>query len=353
MIVLDGRPVLVMWRATERHAAMLVAFGDRILPPQTAALAWRLTDPEGRPMAGSTGTFPRAVVRIVGDSADPWTLQVAAPADSTASAGSRRFIAAMVASMLAFVWAASYFIGRAIRREARAARMQSEFVNAVSHEFRSPLTTIRQMAEMLETGRVASPARRDEYYRMIASESARLQHLVETLLNFGRTQHPGGHRFADIPVSSVIAAAVRDVQVQAAGKGTQVVVEGAPNDATIRGDETSLRLAISNLVDNAVKYSPDGSIVRISCRLDNACAVISVADAGPGIPHAEQPDVFRKFVRGRAAVEGNIKGTGLGLALVQEIMRAHHGEVALESEPGRGSVFTLRLPLAAPAGLPS
>ncbi len=344
----DGRGVLVMWRTNETHTALLAAFEERFLSQPVAGLRWHLADPEGRVIAGTPASQARSVVRLVGHADYPWTLHVtAAPGAATIARGPRAVQLTMVAATLCFVWAAAYFIGRAIRREARVARLQSDFVAAVSHEFRSPLTTIRQMAEMLETGRVTAAERRDTYYRMIASESARLQRLVETLLDFGRMEADAGqYRFIEIEAAAIAAAAVRDVEAQAEGKGTRIETDGPVQGVLVDGDEASLRLALSNLIDNAVKYSPAGSVVRVAWHLTSDRAVLSVSDTGPGIPRSEQADVFRKFVRGRAAIDSHINGTGIGLSLVAEIARAHNGEIRLDSDAGRGSVFTLRLPAA-------
>lgn len=348
IVAQDGRNVLVMWRKNETHAALLVAFEDRFLGQRGPELRWHLADPEGRIIAGSPAPLTRSVVRIVGQTDQPWTLHVSERTGVPSHArGPRAVQLAMMGAMLAFVWAAAYFIGRALQREAKVVRLQSEFVAAVSHEFRSPLTTIRQMAEMLETGRVGPGSRRDTYYRMIAGESARLQQLVETLLNFGKMDAGAGqYRFVTIEASAIAAGAARDVEAQAAGKGTRIEMSGPAEGMAIRADETSLRLAVSNVVDNAVKYSPAGATVRIAWGVEAGRAVLSVSDTGPGIPRSEQPHIFRKFVRGRAAIDSHIKGTGVGLALVAEIVRAHHGEVRLDSDPGRGSVFALLLPLA-------
>lgn len=349
----DGRNVLVIWRAAGRHAAMLAAFEDRFFPPQAQGFHWTISDPEGRVIAGVPGSAQRSVIRVVGGAADPWMLHVtAAPEPAAAVSQSSAVLLAMMIATLCFVWTASYFIGRAIRREAKVAQMQSDFVSAVSHEFRSPLTTIRQMAELLDTGRVGAADRRETYYRMIARESARLQHLVETLLNFGKMQEGAvRYRLVDVEAAAIVAGAVRDIEMQAAGRGTRVVMRTDADGLLIRGDETALRLAVSNLIDNAVKYSPAGSVVHVASRIEEGRAAISVADSGPGIPLPEQPDIFRKFVRGRAAVEASIKGTGVGLSLVQEIVRAHGGEIRLDSDPGRGSMFTILLPRAGqPAG---
>lgn len=347
MVEAGGRRVLVMWRAAERRAALVAAFEEQVFSRQTAGFEWHLSDPDGRVIAGTPAPGARSAIRIVGGASDPWTLRVVEAGRPAAAAGvSRAMLPAMTTATLCFVWAASYFMCRAIRREAKVARLQSDFVSAVSHEFRSPLTTIRQMAEMLETERVPGAERRAMYYRMIAGEAGRLQHLVETLLNFGKMQEGAArYQHAEIEAGVVAAAAACDVAAQAASRGTRIVVSGETDRTPVRGDETALRLAVSNLVDNAVKYSPAQSTVRIASRIEDGRAVITVTDSGPGIPLSEQPDIFRRFVRGRAAIEANIKGTGVGLALVQEIVRAHGGEIRLDSYPGRGSVFTILLPL--------
>ena len=114
----------------------------------------------------------------------------------------------------------------------------------------------------------------------------------------------------------------------------------------VRADQSALSVALSNLIDNAIKYSPGEPTVWVRWRKDQDRAAISVVDRGVGIPRSEQQSIFGKFVRGRAALDANIKGTGVGLAIVQQIVAAHGGEIRVESEPGRGSTFTLLLPAA-------
>jgi signal transduction histidine kinase len=251
----------------------------------------------------------------------------------------------MVVAMLAFLWGAMYFMARALRREAAVARLQSDFVAAVSHEFRSPLTTIRQMAEMLEADRVPSSERRKAYYQVLAGEASRLQRLVETLLNFGRME-AGAARYTltEVDLAEIVRRVVDDIE-PAGVQGKRVAVTGSGTGPLVNADTSALAVAIRNVIDNALKYSPDGSGVRVDWDQDDSCAHVRVIDAGIGIPRSEQHAIFDKFVRGRAAIDGNVAGTGVGLAMVRQILRAHGGDIAVESEAGQGSTFTLTVPL--------
>jgi signal transduction histidine kinase len=245
-------------------------------------------------------------------------------------------------------------MARAIRQEAAVARLQSDFVAAVSHEFRSPLTTIRQMAEMLEMDRLPTEERRHEYYRVLAGEAARLQRLVETLLNFGRME-AGAERyqFVDVDAAALVRAVVHDIEPQAHDAGTQVEISGMDAGMCVLADESALSVALRNLIDNAIRYSPSGSTVWVQLKNERDRAAICVVDQGVGIPRAEQHAIFRKFVRGRAAIDANVKGTGVGLSIVQQIVLAHGGEIRLDSETGRGSTFTVLLPTRPPKEKPS
>jgi two-component system sensor histidine kinase SenX3 len=113
----------------------------------------------------------------------------------------------------------------------------------------------------------------------------------------------------------------------------------------VRADHSALAVALRNLIDNAIKYSPGQPTVWVRWRAEGTRAAICVVDRGVGVPRSEQRTIFRKFVRGRAAIEANIKGTGVGLSMVQQIVAAHGGEVRVESAPGQGSTFTVLLPV--------
>jgi two-component system phosphate regulon sensor histidine kinase PhoR len=340
--------VLVLWRSNGTSTAAMAADADRFFePPATMSTAWQLVDPEGRRISGRAAAPPDALARIIGNSEYPWTLYTWMEAPDGTDTRSRATLLAMMGAMLAFVWGASYFMARAIRREAAVARLQSDFVAAVSHEFRSPLTTVRQMAEMLDDDRVLTDGRRHQYYRILAAEAARLQRLVETLLNFGRMEAGAErYRFVDLDAAALVREVVDDIEPHARASGKAIEIDGPDVAIRVHADQSALAMALRNLIDNAIKYSPGEPTVWVRCRKERDGAAICVIDRGVGISRSEQRAIFGKFVRGRAAVEANIKGTGVGLSMVQQIVTAHGGTIRLESEPGGGSTFTLLLPLA-------
>ena len=344
----DGpRGILVMWRRSAAVTAVMAAFLDAFLPAAPADTAWHLADPGGRWIAGSPVVPANAAApRVVGDSEYAWVLHVGSAGLARTTKTGEGTLIAMVAAMLVFLWGAMYFMARALRREAAVARLQSDFVAAVSHEFRSPLTTIRQMAEMLEADRVPSSQRRQAYYRVLAGEASRLQRLVETLLNFGRME-AGAARYTltEVDLAEIVRRVVDDIE-PAGVQGNRVAVTGSGNGPLVNADASALAVAIRNVIDNALKYSPDGSAVRVDWDQDDSRAHVRVTDAGIGIPRSEQHAIFDKFVRGRAAIDGNVAGTGVGLAMVRQILRAHGGDIAVESEVGQGCTFTLTVPLA-------
>jgi signal transduction histidine kinase len=343
----DGRNVLVLWRSSGDRCALLAAFAQGFFTlPASGAVAWQLADPEGHVISGDVAAPASSVARVIGDSDYPWTVHVWTASQSAARArSSGTILIAMMAAMLLFVWGAAYFIARAIRREAAVAGLQSDFVAAVSHEFRSPLTTIRQMTEMLEMDRLPTEERRRKYYRVLAGEAARLQRLVETLLNFGRME-AGAERyqFVDVDARALVRKVVDEIEPQARDAGKRIELGGLDTRIAVRGDASALAVALRNLIDNAIKYSPTRPTVSVHCGSEHGRAAIAVVDRGVGIPRSEQQAIFRKFVRGRAAIDANIKGTGVGLSMVQQIVLAHGGEIRLESEAGKGSTFTILLP---------
>ena len=137
----------------------------------------------------------------------------------------------------------------------------------------------------------------------------------------------------------------REIAPQARDSGKEIETRGPESGVRVRGDADALALAVRNLIDNAIKYSPGCPTVWVECNSENGRTVIRVVDQGLGIARSEQAVIFRKFVRGQAAVDSNVKGTGVGLAMVRHILAAHGGEIRLESEPGSGSTFTLLFPV--------
>lgn len=242
--------------------------------------------------------------------------------------------------------AARYFIASAIARELAVAQMQSDFVASVSHEFRTPLTSLSQLTEILLEGRVSGEERRETYYQAMARQTERLRRLVESLLDFGRMEAGvSPYKMELIDACTLIRSVVGQFQQEAARIGYHVELELDGFAASITGDRDALTNAVWNLLDNAVKYSPHCRTVWVGVDFGPRYLGIRVRDRGLGIPSGEQRDVFRKFIRGSGAKLECIPGTGIGLAMVRHIVEAHRGEIQLQSTPGEGSTFTVLLPM--------
>ena len=348
-IWIDDRPLFTMWRSDAERRAVMLAQPETILHqmPTGDGILCAAVDGEGRVVAGRRESGRPSAVRTASESELPWTLQVTALpgfGQPHLLAG-ERFLLLGIAVMVLFLLAGAYFIARAIRREMEVSRMQSDFVSAVSHEFRSPLTSMRQLSEILAFGRVPSEDRRHLYYETLVRETVRLQRLVEALLNFGRMEAGARqYRFEELDAARLVRSVAAEFEPQIAGCGRHIELAGTEAGCRIEADPEAMAVALRNLVDNALKYSPGQPVVWIEWGLDRDFVAIRVRDQGAGIAASERKAIFRKFVRGRAAVEANVKGSGVGLAMVRHIVDAHGGAITVDSEPGRGSTFTMLLP---------
>ncbi len=337
---------LVMWRAAPSRLTALFAPAGWLdaglkLPADARDIRWRLADSDSPP-----GPEPN-VARSLADAQLPGKLEFSTVSPVSNRGISRPLWIAAVALMLSLVLAGAYAMFRGVSRELQVAQLQTDFVSAVSHEFRSPLTSLRGIAELLADGRLPDDARRAQSYVFLERETGRLQRLVDDLLDFGRMESGRKqYRIQPHEVFGLVRAAVADFREEALAGGFQVEVDLDSHPATIEADEESLRYAIRNLLENAVKYSPVCRTVWVEGRLNHRQVAISVRDRGMGVDPRERRQIFQKFVRGAEAKKAGIKGTGIGLSMVRQIVDACGGEVRLESEAGAGSTFTILLPLA-------
>jgi signal transduction histidine kinase len=352
----DSDAFVSVWRNTPNGTAAIVAHIDVLTTSLGESLksfraTARFQDSTGRVLWGEPLSAPQMITRNTREAGLPWSLQIA-PADRAAlqqAAASRgNLFAAGFVSMLLVVSSASYFVFRAVNRELQVARLQSDFVAAVSHEFRTPLTAMCHLADLLERGD-ASQGRLADYYRAIATESRRLHAMVENLLDFGRMD--SGRRtyeFCDMNAVDLVERVAQEYADRSPTSASRIekALPACTDDAIVAADREALMLAVRNLLDNAMKYSPADAPVRLSVSRHDGRVDISVQDCGGGISRDERHAIFRKFTRGRAARTLNVKGTGIGLTMVDQIVKAHGGRLQLDSEPGRGSTFTIRLPVA-------
>jgi signal transduction histidine kinase len=260
----------------------------------------------------------------------------------------RNLLEALLALVVLFTLAGGYFCLRTLRREFVLARMQSDFVSAVSHEFRTPLTSMSLITEALVDDRIPDPMRLRDSYQSLSRATQRLHRLVEDLLDFRRMESGAiEFRLQSIDAAQAVRKVTDEFRMEVEDRGfrVQVHAEGDANSARIRADESALGRALWNLLDNAAKYSGNSRDIAVSLARDGARVRVSVADGGLGIAREEQARLFTKFYRGAEARRSEIPGTGIGLAMVAQIAAAHGGGVSVISEPGHGSTFTMSLPI--------
>jgi len=252
--------------------------------------------------------------------------------------------------VLGTVLVAAYLLLRDVHREADTVAMRAQFVASVSHELKTPLTSIRAHAETLLMGRAGAPETTTQYLRTIVSESERLTRLVESVLDLSRIeQGRKTFRMQSTCLSEVVRAAAKTMEYPLSQLGFTLTISRDDTEPTLLADADALEQAILNLLGNAMKYS--GEARRIEMRLGSGAseAFVDVIDHGIGIPSEEQARIFEKFHRVQSAETAGIAGTGLGLALVLHVVEAHHGRIDIVSAPGRGSTFSVRLPLQEPS----
>jgi signal transduction histidine kinase len=240
-----------------------------------------------------------------------------------------------------------YLLWRDVRREAHMAELRTQFVSSVSHELKTPLTSIRMFAELLQMREPTDP-QQARFLDTIVSESERLTRLLNNVLDFSRIERgQKTYRLEPAPLADVVQAAVRTIQYPLTQQGfalTLTVDDGIPPVAV---DRDALQQAILNLLTNAMKYSGTHREIGLRLYAENGTAMIEVSDRGIGIPEHEQSRIFDKFYRVPIPENREISGTGLGLSLVAHSAEAHGGSVCVKSQPGGGSTFSILLPLNA------
>jgi two-component system phosphate regulon sensor histidine kinase PhoR len=224
--------------------------------------------------------------------------------------------------------------------------MQADFISHVSHQLKTPLSLLSAATETLAMDRVRSPEKLSQYVGIIRGEVTRLSALVQRILEFSRLQQRRSYEFETVDLGSLVRETVDAFERSLSGRHFTFRVQETGPSPQVSADPAALEQVLANLLDNAVKYSDDVKEVTVRVRASGDDAIIEVSDRGVGIERSDQKRIFEKFYRGSAS-SLHREGFGLGLPIVQELVSAHGGLVEVESEPGTGSTFRVRLPLGA------
>jgi signal transduction histidine kinase len=350
-----GVPITILWAFGGGRVAAFAA-GPQYLQTHWLAEVRKAASPArayfaangGKPVAGDAPPDARRVQRAAADTGLPWSVVAAgagAGEESGELAARRRILLAGFAALLVLISAGSYLIWRSVNRELAVARLQSDFVAAVSHEFRTPLTALRQFNDLLGEEDDLPPEKRRTYYQAQTRATERLHRFVESLLDFGRMEagrRP--YRFERLDAAALARDVVEEFRGEVTGRGFAVQCSVDSGEYLVDADSEALSRALWNLLDNAAKYSGESRALELTVGRAGSAVAIAVRDHGTGIPASEQKRIFQKFVRGEAAKSQGIKGTGIGLTMVRHIVEAHGGSVSVKSAPGEGSTFTIVLP---------
>jgi two-component system phosphate regulon sensor histidine kinase PhoR len=232
-----------------------------------------------------------------------------------------------------------------VTRLRRLEAVRRDFVANVSHELKTPVTSIKGFAETLVDGAIDDPAAARRFLKIIAGQADRLNSIIEDLLALSSLEEGTG-RDVDLQetrLGDVLAVAVDVCAPKAEAKGIALLVE-CPQGLYVDANPPLLEQAVVNLLDNAVKYSPDGTTVRVTAAPDDGEVVIVVSDEGQGVPREHLPRLFERFYRVDKARSRDLGGTGLGLSIVKHVTQVHGGHVSVDSVVGRGSTFRIHLP---------
>ncbi len=285
--------------------------------------------------------FYRVGIRLGDDRFDAWIQSVVATN------------LAVIVTMFLVIVAAVVFSLRFMLREMELAELKSTFVSNVSHELKTPLALIRLFSETLEMDRVPDPEKRRDFLRVIHKESERLTHLINNVLDVNRIeQGRKTYRIQPTDLAAVMRETLDAYDYQLRQQGFDSEFRLARDLPPVPADPDAMTQALINLLDNAIKYSKESKFLRVELRREDGSAVIAVTDHGVGIPTREQARIFEKFYRVEKSLVHDVKGSGLGLALVKHIVDAHGGRIAVASRPGEGSTFSIHLPLKETAPKP-
>jgi len=328
--------LLMTWAMEERAA-------NDDLPIELNVLHWSSPEPDAR------GVRYMLPLKLDADSLPVWRLSVTLDvAQLPAGRVHWRslFYAVFAIVMVPGAFLLGVFLYSRLRMEVREARNKVDFVANVTHELRTPLTSIRMFAETLLSGRVRNEEDKREALEVIHQETGRLGRLIDRILEFNKLERQTKiFHFEANDIGEVVASTIKLFQAGEMGRHPGIIVAIEPNLPAVECDRDAMREVLLNLLSNAEKYAGIDTPVHVKVSEAGRYAVIDVTDQGPGIPEAEQAKIFEKFYRANDTLNRKVEGTGLGLAISKAIVKAHRGTISVNSKPGKGATFTVKIPL--------
>lgn len=369
---LDNKLKLMFWYRPPRDPSLV--FGAQLQLPALIAdlrpvvkveaplheeVCVALLDDAARPLAVSHAGFQPAswkrpfVATEIGEALPHWEMAVYLldPKKLGQSAQTLTLtISLLVAMLVLAIGVGGWLIVADLRRQLTLARQKTDFVSNVSHELKTPLTSIRMFSELLAEGRVTDTAKQRNYLQVITAEAARLTRLINNVLDFSRLERgEKKYAFTRCDLGAVVTETVETYRPHLEQAGFKLELDTPPAPVFVNGDRDALAQVLVNLLSNAEKYSNGPKEIRVELR---QCAQplpfleVRVLDRGLGVPPGAEERIFEQFYRAHDSLSSGIQGSGLGLTLARQIARAHGGEVSHEAREGGGSCFVLRLPVA-------
>lgn len=326
-----------------------------VFPDYFSGVAYRrvyqVVDERGNIVFGHpfSGIAPKYVVSVgFPETLTRWRLRMApreAPNLVAKQSVRRAFDVVLIALSAGIIFVGLGLLTVAVRTAQHANQLKSDFIANVSHELKTPLSLIRMFGELLATGRSKGPETAREYAEIITRESERLSRLIDNVLDFARIERgKEAYTFQIGDLAEVLSRGLDVYRYRLDREGMKLQVDIAEDLPPVRIDENAMTLVLLNLVDNAVKYAADGKELRVSLSRHDDRVLLAVRDRGPGIPPEECRRIFDRFYRAKSVRGRPVRGSGIGLSLVKHIAEAHGGGIAVESEVGAGSTFTVWIP---------
>ena len=310
-----------------------------------------ITTLSGDSIKGSKNNNPDAITTtsFFDNNFPPWRLELAyiGPKDPGEITIFSNFSFWTIITLIIILVFGTVFITRIVAREMEILKIKSDFVSSVSHEFKTPLTSMKSLTERLEEGKVTDPAKMKQYMSIIANDIDRLIRLVSNILNFSKIEEGKKiYKKEKTAITIWLKEVINNYKKENIESGITINVQSDNNLPALHIDRDAMAQAIFNLLDNAAKFSQGKKEAEVTAERKNYSIIIKVKDKGIGISNYEKDKIFEKFYRGESAIKYLIKGTGLGLALVKYTIEAHNGHIEVEKESGWSTIFTITLPIS-------